>query len=359
MEDKEYIDISAIKEVIMNTPLIDTLRFFGMIALPIVVPYATKRIFKSFSLKMDYKPKNIASIEVPPSLIDENPKIDNEEILKKQYYRDILKFIDVIKRNFKESDLKNFYHNINGLVIINSEDVKNSYEGEYNPRENQMEIYEYSPMAIFHELFHMASSIKHGDVYFTGFKQYKSGDVIGKGLNEGYTQLLTERYFDVEEGKSYPYQVDIMRHIETIVGREKMESLYLNADLLGLTRELNRYMSNEEIMRFIADMDFLQTNLTDKKKTHKENQLIKTCFKRINRFLIICYARKVRENTIENIFGIDTGALETLRFILEDVPKSIRIMGKKYEVLDDKDIGEYLHDAYETEEIEEEKKERL
>lgn len=49
--------------------------------------------------------------------------------------------------------------------------------------------------SIFHELMHMATRYRDADgVLKVGF--YHVGNIIiGRGLNEGYTQLLTERYF--------------------------------------------------------------------------------------------------------------------------------------------------------------------
>ena len=83
---------------------------------------------------------------------------------------------------------------------------------------------------IFHELFHMASSYEGQDGFlFSGFRQYRILDSsIGLGLNEGYTQALTEHYFrDFDIPKTYPLEVKAARNLESIIGREKMGSSIL------------------------------------------------------------------------------------------------------------------------------------
>ena len=40
----------------------------------------------------------------------------------------------------------------------------------------------------------------------SGFWQLKDGASIGRAINEGYTELLTRRYFN-KDGKSYKAQV--------------------------------------------------------------------------------------------------------------------------------------------------------
>ena len=56
-------------------------------------------------------------------------------------------------------------------------------------------------ISIFHELFHMVTCIndKENDKYQLGFCQYRKVEgkyvVIGRRLNEGYTQFMALKYF--------------------------------------------------------------------------------------------------------------------------------------------------------------------
>lgn len=118
---------------------------------------------------------------------------------------------------------------------------------------------------IFHELFHMSSRRADENYWICGFHQIKKNLVsgeddcdIGAGLDEGYTQLLTERYFG-NKGikKAYGLFVDLVRHIEILVGREKMEMLYSQADLRGLIDELQKYATYEDIIDLLDDLDYI------------------------------------------------------------------------------------------------------
>ena len=103
---------------------------------------------------------------------------------------------------------------------------------------------------------------------FCGFAQgYKGKKIIATGINEGYTQLLAERYFGESKDilKAYSCEKSIAEKLEMIVGKEKMQSLYLNANLYGLIQELKQYEDENTIMQFISDVDFLNMHLKRKK----------------------------------------------------------------------------------------------
>ena len=352
MDKNDYLDTKVIGEILSNKEVLEILRLIGFMAFPVVTKYTAKRVIKNYNLNREYRPKNITVIEVPPLLLDQKPIIDNEEILKKKYSDIILRFIDVIKANFKEHDLANFYHNVNTLITEDKEKGKEDYAGYYSCESNTITLLgEVEEDSIFHELFHMASSQKQNDVLYSGFKQFIKGECIGKGLNEGYTQLLTQRYFNCENNGHYPYHVEIMEVLEKIVGKEKMESLYLHADLMGLTVELNKYMPNDEIMRFIADMDYILVVYGNEKKSHRESSLLHRSFINVNRFLTICYVRKVRQEIRENKLSVEDGTMKIFDFVHTDLPATIRLFNKYYDILADDDIKKYMDEALEKKEV--------
>ena len=88
-------------------------------------------------------------------------------------------------------------------------------------------------------------------------QHYKTRDYIGSGLNEGYTQLLTERYFGEtnEIAASYKICMFFSKKLEEIIGKDKMQSLYLNANLTELINELKKYDTEENIIKFIKSLD--------------------------------------------------------------------------------------------------------
>lgn len=201
-------------------------------------------------------------------------------------YRDIINsFSDVLKRNFEQKDLKNYYHNINSFHINSfTENLLNSFYldfvgGSYSLANNTISVnfrflISNIKMVLYHELFHLASSKNLGNIKYSGFlfKDKEKKQSVGLGLNEGYTELLAARYilhnnssllanmleslrkeiiiilfgeknfqkyFVFPKYKhDYHYHVFIAEKLEQIVGKEKMQSLYLNANLKDLIDEL-------------------------------------------------------------------------------------------------------------------------
>ena len=83
----------------------------------------------------------------------------------------------------------------------------------------------------------MASTIFQDGIIYSGLSEQN----IGIGLNEGYTELLAKRYFDKSNNNGYIFETQIAKLLELIIGQEKMESYYFNANLYGLIEELRKY----------------------------------------------------------------------------------------------------------------------
>lgn len=131
---------------------------------------------------------------------------------------------------------------------------------------------------------------------FSGFSQsYFDKDTnkkisFGSGINEGYTEYLTKRYFArYIQNSNYKDLVSFVREIEKIIGYEKMEKLYFHADLKGLILELSKYISEEEIMKFINNVDFYNKHKFDK----NARKLLEVTLKEIDEFL-----NKLKENAM-------------------------------------------------------------
>lgn len=207
--------------------------------------------------------------------------------------------------NFKNEDLINFYNNINTLKVSYSKFklkkfiFRTNTTGCYNIKNNLITVDENdTSKKLFHELFHMSSSIYKNGLIYSGFYQtsLKTGlPNLGIGLNEGYTELLNRRYFVGNNNvvNSYEYEVFIAGRLEHIIGKEKMGSLYLNANLPGLIQELNKYSTEEEIMEFLSITDFILNHLDDKKFKLFEKDMITNSLTNINKFLIKAYFKKL------------------------------------------------------------------
>lgn len=280
-----------IMEKIQNIDYSSILKFFK----PIVFVYSKSINEKTLKL---IKNGQIDSIYIPQTPIQEQKyfSIDFNDILAKEFGLCILDFANFIIDNFDEKNLINFYNNINNLQVIKLNEKEQhkfldiGVGASYNTYRNTIKIGEHDYSSIYHELFHMASAFFKDGTYYSGFRQPN----LGVGINEGYTQLLTERYFGKEIGtrRSYQYEVSIAKQLEKIVEKEKMESLYLNSNLRGLILELSNYSSEESIIEFILDVDLL---LTANKGSKIKKSIIEEKLKSVNEFLCNAYFSKLKQ----------------------------------------------------------------
>lgn len=206
----------------------------------------------------------------------------------------IEKFINTISKTFTKEELILFYRNIPTLTVERVQDDR------YHILKNKIEISKISN--IYHELFHLATTIHTKDSEICGFQQYNVSldDGIGNGLNEGYTELLAERYFGKEDhnADSYRYEMIVARAFEYIISKNKMQSLYINADLSGFITELKRYTSNKEIFCLLNRLDFICNNRYKEDLNHfRENKVIEY-IEYINSFLITTYIDKLYSDNI-------------------------------------------------------------
>lgn len=278
---------------------------------PIISYFTSSRLMnhmvKSYNLNKDKRVKDITYIEFTPSIVlDKDISDELIDILsEKELHRELEKFTNVLLSNFDKDDLITFYNNIESLEInetdlddfntrINKTNAKTL--AYYHAKNNVINISSKDNTdTIYHELFHMSTSKKDNNLVFNGFSQANiiTKETIGIGINEGYTQLLTERYFNDECSKgNYSYFVYICDLLERIVGKSKMEKLYLNSNLYGLVEELKNYAFDEDITCFISYLDFLIKHMYDKKISKKTLEFIRNIGIFINKFIIMTYINK-------------------------------------------------------------------
>ena len=290
---------------------------------PIILHYVTDRKIGGYCLQKSHKS---ISIRVLPEQYLRYDDINFDNLISMKFGELFSRFANVILSKFHYVNLTNFYNNLNEIRIdLYDLRTKNKYFhrgifGYYDVKKNAIKLDEdYVSVIIFHELFHMASSAYLNGNYYSGFRQYSSDDYtsIGKGLNEGYTQLLTERYFGHNDdfGKVYEYETFIAGKLEEIVGKFKMQELYLSANLYGLIKELNRYVSYEEIINFIRCLDFLNNNLNNKTMLIFRMDTIVKRIKIINSFLVKAYLIKLKKEEAYNILSNDNMVIKFDRYI--------------------------------------------
>jgi len=261
--------------------------------------------------------KMIKSIIIPEEIknINKNVNLDN---IGEEFKPCIEEFIKVLNDNFDEELLNNFYHNLRTLKIVRKNSKyydSKGIEGIYDYDSNTIFIYNNKyDKTIFHELFHMASSnIISKQRKFIGFHQYTSllGTLdIGKGINEGYTEYLTQELFGENNRCGYNFEVFMASYTEAIIGCDKIAKYYLKADLKGLINEMSKYEKKENVYTFLRGLDYYNRNCRDKKV--RENVCL--CVDYCINFIFTSYLNHLRymydnnfmskDDVIENIICV-------------------------------------------------------
>jgi len=209
--------------------------------------------------KLNFNEKTVDVI-LPLNVKDDKMYID--EVIKKQYGKIITYFVDTITK-IPDVAFPYLYHNLNTLIVKKEKSphkgIKANRSGAYYGIKNKLIVYELT--SIYHELFHMASNYywEEKGQLFTGFEQSTTFDRVGVGINEGYTEILVKRYFNID-GTPYVDEMKLASIIETVVGKEKMTQLYFKADLKGLMDEIKIYADGYNIRKFIDLVDCIYNN---------------------------------------------------------------------------------------------------
>ena len=304
----------------------------------IIIPYFTvATIDKHKAIKL-YKQKNVLKVTSPQETKRKYDDVALHKIKDQKFKEVALEFTKVLAENFPPEALTNFYNNINELKIRKSPiTLIFGAAGWYNGLWNTITVKD--PKAIYHELFHMASRAynKKAKITYSGFGQVSikfginnlfSVTEIGNGLTEGYTEVLTHRYFDDNHDliNAYSFETNIAELLELIIGREKMTSLYLRGQLQDLIKELKQYATEEEIMKFITRLDLIHSYHPIRKK-----MMIKESIFDIYEFLLKVNATKLTKQYEEGELdyrGFDILSKAYLKLFNENV----KIHSQKYDL---------------------------
>ena len=251
-----------------------------------------KKINNGVEINKDIEIEKTDKIVMPPELISNHTGINYKNIISYEFSEEIAKFARIMTTNFSSENLVILYNNINDLKIekiymneflehikniIFKRGTKDLNVAGYNVFLNRVRIEEeYVDIDMPHELFHMASSVydKEKKVLY---------------INEGYTEWMVAKYYDesiLSDSTSYKYLCNVARNLDEIVGKDKMENLYLKANLKGLVEELVKYNSYDNVMHFISATDYLYHNLNESRKSKQEKEVITNELKFINKFMI-------------------------------------------------------------------------
>lgn len=220
---------------------------------------------------LNRKSKTGAIVKISPNL-RKKPKSITKLLKFGQYNRVVEEYKEIFDSKLSHCNNNAFYEHIKKLQIREIEEFDNpKQEGEYCLNTNTIllkleslfksDSNEIEKHHIFHELIHMSTSYQKKLVKMIGFEQYQPGRSYGKGISEGYTELINQRYFDkynlkdLEDGIPYLREQMISYGIELIVGREKMEQLFFDADLDGLIKEMAKYMPLSSARAIVDETD--------------------------------------------------------------------------------------------------------
>ena len=275
----------------------------------------------------------------------------------------IRKFVSVLIKNFKPEDLVNFFNNLYDLDIDITRKFFFSSSGKslgyYSPDDNAVVASRQD--FLFHELLHMASTILRKDGYLiTGFHHQTSPELdeegnltsssIGQFINEGYTEVLARRYFGdlIKTTPGYGLPVVIAERLEVIVGKEKMESLYLRGDLKGLINELLKYMPQENVDLLFKSSDLLMVS----KEADLSREEWLGYSDNLFRFLFVAYKNKIDKEGLseeeryrklkEYMEGFDPNCIPYFEDLFSN-PQYALCQAKEYIVDNrDLDVGRHL-----------------
>ena len=174
----------------------------------------------------------------------------NAEIFKQI----MILFLNTMIDNCKNFDFEKFNENfkITIFTIKNKEKTKN-VSGIVGRRIYELLGKKYTHLyyridsfkIATHELFHLSTP---------GFRDLNDS-FRGQGLNEGYTELLNRRYFNIQFDNPYIIETKIAQLLEKILGTDVMEKAYFEANFDLIINELSIYMDLKDINEFRDNID--------------------------------------------------------------------------------------------------------
>ena len=270
--------------------------------------YVTTNTIKNYKIIKDNKDKKISFL--PSHIVDECKEV-NTSRFSGDIKDTIEEFYSKLSNKVDDKLLINFRNNLESLKI-NKGKTNHFFIGGYYCASNNSIIYTKNKKhLLFHELLHMASSHREKNVLYTGFEQYTGGVSVGDGFNEGYTELLTNRFFNKNKFDNkgiifmdiYNYLVRVMRVVEDVVGKDKMIEYYFKSDMPSLCNDLLKYINESDLRLLFANTDYLVECFKHLQGgiTHNFNM---DKFDSVNQILISMYTNKLKQNnelTKENL----------------------------------------------------------
>lgn len=278
----DVASLQFISQILYLCPIISSLLTGG------VILYSKVNSIKTnYRIKKDFAHKNGYMVIISDEDKQKIDSFDLEKISEFNHSTEILHFIDIVRKNFKDEDLAFMVKNLNRLNVYNLplEDYfrTDGLKAYYNICDNSIFLHEKNPENyVFHELFHAASAAGEDNAFCVGFANY-SETSFGVGINEGYTQLLTNRYFPSDKNYLfYPYLTKIASILEYIIGKDEMQSMYMRGELNILFGKLSSLSSEEDAKNFIILLDNICFHLYKKGLNNESKEILNQSLYEIN-----------------------------------------------------------------------------
>ncbi|MBQ9072476.1 MAG: hypothetical protein IJY25_04910 [Bacilli bacterium] len=235
-------------------------------------------------------------------------KIRDKQSIPNKLRNDIDIFVNTMESKISKEKLQNLFSNIKWVKIVLAKKLFYSQDlGYYNPVKNKIKLFKKS--LIYHELLHLSTNDIEINDSSNGFLYELDDTIIGEAINEGYTELLVGRYFKEKQElvkkelkeEIYFYEKRFAYGLERIVGQEKMEKFYFDADLFSLINELKKYYSTEEVINFLVKIDFILRYRNRAFVGNEELKIITSTLEYVIYFLIKGYCLKLfnENNSVE------------------------------------------------------------
>lgn len=190
-------------------------------------------------------------------LLDNASLSDRNAALEREIVQALKPILDEIIEYVVEENLNLMYTNLKTVKIETLKRNLSSLQGDYKPYLNVVtfkKVY-----ALIHELLHLSSSYydEIKKIAEVGFHQinYDDGAEVGRGLNEGFTELLSSRIDDCKP-ETYIWLVRIARLFELFFDNPRdMERLYFNHNLPGFIHYMEKFMPRDKLMNILLRLD--------------------------------------------------------------------------------------------------------
>jgi len=204
------------------------------------------------------------------------------EAFKSEFSKELQKFIEILEN--ENINLSLFYNNLETLEInyIGDKDFDiPTRDGEYSSTNNIITINKAGKISecIYHELFHCASTRKTDRHIYIGLERVNNeiGLSMGEAINEGFTELLADKYFNT--ATSYKIERFYVYMLSVILGFDILEDFYFEGNFDGFIDEFTKYVSKEEVFAFIELSDRCFYNSKHSKRYYNDEiyDYIRSC----------------------------------------------------------------------------------